>query len=301
MKGVLFRMFLGVLMASMMTSVSSWAGQVVTDELRAWAKEAVGQEKTLDTAIQPNTLAVLYFHNKTGWSKLDLLQKGLSLMLITDLSKIRQILERIKMQALIEELGLGVSGLVSPDKAPRLGRLLGAELLVGGSIVKNKENMFQLKSVLLNVPTESLLGNPLAEGKLLAELFRMEKDLLFKIIELLKIKLTPKLKIELERPLTTSIEAALHLFQGIEDVDHGNYDDATKSFGDALKQDPGLTMAIMGIREIHKRKKGGFKPATGQWRIPWSPKEKPKNSCGRPDKPCAAERNKILKSLPKSF
>lgn len=303
MKGALFEMLLGVLMVCMMTSDSSWAGQVVTDELRVWAKEAVGQEKNLDTVTQSNTLAVLYFHNKTGWSKLDLIQKGLSLMLITDLSKIKeiQLVERVKMQALVEELGLSVSGLVSLDKAPRVGRLLGAKLLVGGNIVRSKDNLFQLKSDLLNVPTESLLGNPLVEGKLLAELFRMEKDLLFKIIELLRIKLTPKLKIELERPLTTSIEAVLYLFKGIEDADQENYDEATKSFSDALKQDPGLTTAIMGIREIYKTKEGGFKPATGQWRIPRSPKEALKNSCGKPNKPCAAERNKILKSLPRGF
>ena len=215
------------------------------------------------------------------------------------------LVRRIRMQALVEELGLSVSGLVSPDKAPRVGRLLGAKLLVGGSIVKNKENVFQLDSNLLNVQTERLLGNPKVKGKLLAEFFRMEKDLLFKIIELLRIKLTPGEKTALERPLTTSIDAAMYLFKGVEDADQGKYDDAVESFGDALTLDPGLAIAIIGIREIYKRKEGGFKPATGQWRIPWSLEEglkKPrKKPCGRPDKPCAAERNKILRSLPRSF
>jgi len=170
---------------------SLWAGQVITQEVKLWAKKALQQEKTLKTTTAPNTLVVLYFHNQTGWSKLDLLQKGLTLMLITDLSKIKEIniLERVKMQALVEELGFGISGLVKAKTFPRVGRLLGAQHLVGGDIVKGKMENFQLKSDLLKVSTERVFGQAMAEGKLLSELFRMEKDLVFKIIKLLKIEL----------------------------------------------------------------------------------------------------------------
>jgi len=160
---------------------SLWAGQVITQEVKLWAKKALQQEKTLKTTTAPNTLVVLYFHNQTGWSKLDLLQKGLTLMLITDLSKIKEIniLERVKMQALVEELGFGISGLVKAKTFPRVGRLLGAQHLVGGDIVKGKMENFQLKSDLLKVSTERVFGQAMAEGKLLSELFRMEKDLVF--------------------------------------------------------------------------------------------------------------------------
>ena len=67
-------------------------------------------------------------------------------MLITDLSKIKgiKVLERVKMQALVEELGLGISGLVEAKTFPRVGRLLGAQHLVGGDIVKGKMEDFQL-------------------------------------------------------------------------------------------------------------------------------------------------------------
>lgn len=231
---------------------SSWPGQVITQEVKLWAKKALQQEKTLKTTTAPNTLAVLYFHNQTGWSKLDLLQKGPALMLITDLSKIKEItvLERVKMQALVEELGLGISGLVEAKTFPRVGRLLGAQHLVGGDIVKGKMEDFQLKSDLLKVPTERVFGQAMAEGKLLSELFRMEKDLVFEIIKLLKIELLSELRKELEKPLTTSTEALFYFLQGIKYSDWGDFDKAKESHVAALNEDPGFALAAEAIQEI---------------------------------------------------
>lgn len=231
---------------------SSWPGQVITQEVKSWAKKALQQEKTLKTTTAPNTLAVLYFHNQTGWSKLDLLQKGLALMLITDLSKIKaiKVLERVKMQALVEELGLGISGLVEAKTFPRVGRLLGAQHLVGGDIVKGKMEDFQLKSDLLKVPTERVFGQAMAEGKLLSELFRMEKDLVFEIIKLLKIELLSELRKELEKPLTTSTEALFYFLQGIKYSDWGDFDKAKESHVAALNEDPGFALAAEAIQEI---------------------------------------------------
>jgi curli biogenesis system outer membrane secretion channel CsgG len=61
-------------------------------------------------------------------------------MLITDLSEVKglQIVERIKLQALVEEMGLGASGLVEANTAPRVGKLLGAQWLIGGDILDGK-------------------------------------------------------------------------------------------------------------------------------------------------------------------
>jgi TolB-like protein len=231
---------------------SSWPGQVITQEVKLWAKKALQQEKTLKTTTAPNTLAVLYFHNQTGWSKLDLLQKGLTLMLITDLSKIKEInvLERVKMQALVEELGLGISGLVEAKSFPRVGRLLGAQHLVGGDIVKGKTEAFQLTSHLLKVPTERVFGQAMAAGKLPLELFRMEKDLAFEIIKLLKIELLPELRKELEKPLTTSTEALFHFLQGIKYGDWGDFDKAKESHVAALNEDPDFALAAEALEEI---------------------------------------------------
>ena len=95
-----------------------------------------GEEARLETASVPaNTVAVLYFENKGAQRNLDPLQKGIAEMLITDLSKVKslRIVERIRMQKMMEELQLGQSGLVDEKSAPRMGKLLGASRLLKGS------------------------------------------------------------------------------------------------------------------------------------------------------------------------
>jgi TolB-like protein len=232
----------------------SWAGQVVTESLKLWAKQAIEQEQTLKTISTPNTVAVLYFNNKTGWSKLDPLQKGLTLMLMTDISNVKKfkVVERTRVQALLQELGLGKLGLVESGTAPRVGRLLRAEYLVGGDIFKRKINEFQLKSDLLKVSTKEIAGQCTTEGKLLEELFQMEKDLLFEIIKLLKIELSVEEKELLKKPLSISIEALLNFFKGIYNSDRENYRKAVIFYEKALKEDPGLGIARDALQELQE-------------------------------------------------
>ncbi len=89
----------------------------------------------------PDTVAVLYFHNQ-GNPTLEPLKVGLAQMLITDLQQAAvarpqpgrwTVVERSQLQALLDELELGHSGVVDADTAARLGKLLGAEWLVLGS------------------------------------------------------------------------------------------------------------------------------------------------------------------------
>ena len=229
----------------------SWAGQVITEDARLWARKVLKEEKTLQTVEGKNTLAVLYFQNKTGQIALDPLQKGLTLMLITDLSGVKdlQLLERGRLQALIEEMGLAGSGLVETGTAPRIGKLSGAQWLVGGDITAGQASQLQIQSHLLQTATQKILGDPIAKGEL-SNLFIMEKEILFEIIKLLKIKVTSEEKEKLETPLSTNINALIPLFQGIEESDRGNYKKASELYEKALKADPKLGVAKDAIKEL---------------------------------------------------
>lgn len=234
-------------------SATCWAGQFVTQELRTWATDAVEQESSLETrSADKRTLAVLYFHNKTGWAELKPVEKGLAIMLITDLAKVKeiQLVERARIQALVEELDFRVSDLVVAEHVPRMGRLLGATLVVGGAIEKKSQSEFQLSSGLMNVSREKMLGEPTVGGKLLEELFRMEKDLLFEIIRLLEIELSPKRLAELREPLTDSLEALLYFFQAIEAADEGDFKDANDLLDKSLGEDPDFALSGNAKREI---------------------------------------------------
>jgi TolB-like protein len=225
----------------------SWGSQVVTEDVRMWAKKVLAEEKALGVLTEKNTLAVLYFRNKTGQADLNPLQKGFAVMLTTDLSSVKgiQVVERIKLQALTEEMGLGVSGLVEPDTAPRVGRLLGARWLVGGDITAS----LKVQANLLDVPSSEIIGQPDVEGTL-SDLLRIEKEILFKIIELLKIEITPEQRAILRKPCSTRSSALIAFFKGIDASDRGDYEKAAEFYESALMDDPDICEVRNTLREL---------------------------------------------------
>ena len=256
------RAFCISMLVSLLACPPAWARQVVTDDLKSWAREAIEREKKLGVLLDPNTVAVLYFKNDTGQRELDILQKGMTVMLMTDLSKIKglHVLERARIQALMQELRLGASGLVERDTASRLGRLLHAEHLVGGEILREPMGEFGLRSDLIKVSTKSLLDRPSTRGKLLEGIFRMEKDLLFKIVRALNITLTPEEEEALKKPVTTDLDALLKLFEGIEQSDQGNYGAAMRLYEQALEDDPGFWLARSFLEELRDLYPEGYSP-----------------------------------------
>jgi TolB-like protein len=226
-------------------------GQVVTDEARAWAKQALEQEKSLKAPVAPNAVGVLYFPNRTRQPDLDPLQKGIAVMLITDLSKVKglTVVERIRLQALVEEMKLGASGLVDQKNTSDVGKLLGAHWLVGGNLLSGQASVLQIKSNVLDVPKGQISGQPDAEG-MLDDLIRMEKDLVFETIKILKIEPTSQELVELKKPLTTNINALLDFSRCIDQSDRGNYQEAAGFCKAALAADPLFGLALTTLQEL---------------------------------------------------
>ncbi|MBI5556818.1 MAG: hypothetical protein HY885_04210 [Deltaproteobacteria bacterium] len=227
------------------------AGQVVTDEMRTWARDAIAQEKSLVGVAQDNTVAVLYFQNLTERQELDPLRKGMTVMLITDLAKIKElrVLERVRIQALVEEIGMGSSGIVEKGTAPQVGKFLKAQYLVGGDLGQGKKADLTVSSDLLDVPSESLKGQAASEG-MVEELFRVEKELLFAIVKSLGFDLTPEKKKELQEPLSTNYGALFAFFQGIDASDRGEFGKAQSYYKKALDLDPKLFLAADAVQEL---------------------------------------------------
>jgi TolB-like protein len=247
------RLLMVVFLALFSTTAFSaaWGAQVVTDDARAWAKKALEDEQSLKAAVAPNTLAVLYFFNLTKQADLDPLQKGIAVMLITDLSKVKSltVVERIRLQALAEEMKLGDSGLVNEKTAPRVGKLLGAEWLVGGSIAGGLPSLLQIKSNVLDVPTAQISGQSGVQG-MLEDLLRMEKELVNETIKSLKIKPTPQEEMELKKPITTNAKALVEFSKCIDESDRKKYRDAADFCKAALLLDPAFGLALTTLNEL---------------------------------------------------
>ncbi len=227
------------------------AGQVITQEERTWARQILTQEKALGAISTPNSLAVLYFNNRSGRERLTPLQKGLAVMLITDLSKVEQIqvVERTKLQALLDEMELGASGLMDAETAPEVGLLLRASYVTGGDILQGTTKELEISSSVFDVPLDKFTPQKPAAGAV-DELFKLEKQVAFSILEHMQITLSPQKKAELERPLSTSTAALLALFTGIDYSDRGLYLRAANMYKQALLADPQLVMAKDALQEL---------------------------------------------------
>jgi TolB-like protein len=106
-----------------------WAGLLIVGLLAR-----AGQAAQVAAARAP-TVAVLYFDYDGKRDELAVLKTGLAQMLISDLGAgdSYRLVERARLQALLDEQKLGQSGKLDPTTAARVGKLLGAQLMVLGS------------------------------------------------------------------------------------------------------------------------------------------------------------------------
>ncbi len=106
-----------------------------SEQLQQEVAAAVAREsEVVSTPPEPGSIAVQAFVNK-GNDAYRAMAKGLAAMVIADLSKVPglKVLEREKVQLLVNEAKLGDSGLSDTASAVRSGRLMRAEKVVVGN------------------------------------------------------------------------------------------------------------------------------------------------------------------------
>jgi TolB-like protein len=96
----------------------------------SWAPPAARAQKK---AVKP-TVAILYFDYDGSSEEMGFLRKGLTQMLVSDLTDVSEIdiVERVRLQDAIEELELNRTNKIDQSSANRIGKLLGARYLVMG-------------------------------------------------------------------------------------------------------------------------------------------------------------------------
>lgn len=209
------------------------------------------------TMIEPvnaqKTMAVLYFQNSSLFQKeeMEALSKGLADMFITELSKVEQlkVIERNRLQSLIEEMSLGQSGVVDTETAQQVGKLLGAHMLLLGSYVNNFGNKMRIDARLVEVETGKTIKAEEITGKT-ADLFEMVQKLATKFIKGLDLALTSEDKKRLEQTENESFDAALYYSRGLEYQDRGDFRKAYEMYKKALDFNPQYASAQTRIHEI---------------------------------------------------
>jgi tetratricopeptide (TPR) repeat protein len=170
-------------------------------------------------------------------------------MITSDLAQVPalQLLERERIDALVNEMQLGAGGLVDPTSAVRAGKLLGAGTVIVGSVFDGAPPLngpagagkYTLNATLADVPSNNVIGAREAYGTR-REFFILEKRIVHGILELLEIRDYPA---AVDKVHTRNWDAYAQFTLGLKHLAEERYDDARAAFAQALRLDPGFTLA----------------------------------------------------------
>ena len=218
---------------------------MVRRELEAQAADAVAAEARLsNTPPAPRSIAVLPFQLIGDAPELDPLRVALADMMITDLavSNALTVLERTRIQTLLDEIAMTEAGLTDEATGARAGRLLQAEHVVQGALTTVGSDAIRFDGDVLNT-TRAASAGQLENQDQLAAIFDLEKAAVFQVLDVLGVELTPAERQAIDENRSDNLLAFLAYGQGLQAVDRGDYAAANGFFNQAMQLDPGFVAA----------------------------------------------------------
>lgn len=212
---------------------------------RKYAEKAIAEEKNI-SIVKPdsNTVAICYYQDLSSDNSLRAFQKGLAAMVISDLTKIKslRVVERIRLQAVLEEMNLGLTGLVDSRTAPRVGRLLGAKNIVFGSLAPGS---IKAVTALATSDEGSVIGSASVSVDK-EKFFELPMAIVRETAKIMGIVLTDDEKKAIRIPHTKVYKALVYFGQALDAMDAGKWKEAYEYFNMAYKEDPGFVLAKEG-------------------------------------------------------
>jgi len=196
--------------------------------------------------VEPNTFAVKFFEKLYGPEELDALEEGFTELLISDFMEIEEIevIEWTKMQNLITEIKLRDENfsLANPENSPRIGKILGTSNIITGTLegIDGKPNIVKVTAVCGQI--DGSQHDPVQEEDFLANLFKLEKDILVQLLDSVGIEISPEELAELGQP-TQKLDAFLAYSRGLNQMTQGAFDEAAKEFQNAIAIDKNFASA----------------------------------------------------------
>lgn len=208
-------------------------------------EKALAAESSIDAdSIPQNTIAVYDFDGSTLGEDQAPLALGLTEFTAIDLSKIKSltVVERAKLNFLLQEMALAQTGVVDTTRAPQVGRILGSRNIVTGRVTSPNLDHLRLSGVIVNT-VDSSKAYPGGAEAILNEIFKMQKEFVRQIVQELGVELTPEEMDSLNIIPTESYAAFLAFCQGLAFQKNGQYDKALEEFRRALHLDNNFVYA----------------------------------------------------------
>jgi tetratricopeptide (TPR) repeat protein len=212
---------------------------IISKNVKREAETAIKNESNIQvSSIPENTVAVVNFDGSSLPEDIAPISAGLAELTAIDLAKVKslRVVERLKIDAIVNELKLGASGYADPKNAPRMGRLLGSRKIVAGVLSGMGKKEIRLDGAIVDAVDNSSKKPAPAEGKL-KEFFKMQKDFVFKVIDEMGITLTPEERNAIKKAPTESYLAFLAYSRGIDYRNRGMLSDAQREFDAAVRMD----------------------------------------------------------------
>ena len=214
---------------------------MIISQNQKYAQKAVANEKKLGGGdLDPNIIAVSSYNDLSPDNELAAFQRGLAVIVITDLSKVPgfTVVERMRLNALINEMKLGQSGIVKPSTAARVGNLVGAGSVTIGSLTQG----IQTTTSLLDTSEGKVAGSDVCIQSP-EQFFKLSSCIVRDITLLRGMKLDKKQLDAVTKPHTTNYDSFIYFGRGIEAFDASRWGEAKNLFAMALKEDPKFDLA----------------------------------------------------------
>jgi tetratricopeptide (TPR) repeat protein len=209
-------------------------------ELHAAARTSLAHETELSrTPPDPNTVAVFPFRYTGQDSSLRPLERGLAALVVSDLSHVRRLrlVERERLQALLDEMKLAASGRVDPATGARSGHLVGAGQVVQGQFQEAPGANIRLDATMVRAGDAQIAATGSGRDPL-SQLFDLEKSVVFQLLTKTGVPISPAESIAISERPTKDLQAFLLYSRGLEAQDRGDFRAAGADFKAAAQRDP---------------------------------------------------------------
>ncbi len=218
-------------------------------------------------AGDPKTIAVLYFENNSvvDKDKLDPLKKGLADMMITEMTKIKgiKVVERQRIQSIIEELNLNETDMVDKSTTQKMGKILGAKVMLFGGFSNLFNDKLRIDVRIVRTETGETLKAEEETGEL-DEFLTMLQLLVKKIATDLEVKMTSEDENRLEATKDGNFDGYITFAKALNLEDQGkkfekqgkksdaksSYESARSMFQKALDESEGYEPAKQKAEEM---------------------------------------------------
>lgn len=166
------------------------------------------------------------------------LARAMAEMLVTDLGQVEgiRVLERLRIQMLLDEIALSDSERVDPATALRSGRILGAGRIVQGRMGGGDE-LVSVLAGLVRASDEAALSE-VDDADAVEAFFDLQNRIALGILREMDVQVTDDERERILLAPTSSLEALLLWGQALEARDRGDFGEAAALFRQAVEVDP---------------------------------------------------------------